>query len=168
LATSISFTPDAPIAREASRSETRDADEAAIRALFAELLAAWGRGDGNAYGVLFTDDADYIAFDGSRTVGGRAIAKAHQTLFDTWLKGTRLTGQVENLRFLGPDVAVLLTTGGTLMPKKQRAVRPSIQTLVAVRHGAGWRFAAFHNTRIVHRNALQWMLYGIASKLFDR
>src|SRR6187402_133999 len=28
------------------------ADEAAVRDLFAELLAAWGRGDGQAYGAL--------------------------------------------------------------------------------------------------------------------
>ncbi len=54
------------------------------------------------------------------------------------------------------------------MPGKDRPVRPSIQTLVAVKGDGGWRFAAFHNTRIVHRNALQWMLFGIATKVFGR
>ena len=146
----------------------RDADTAAIRALFAELIAAWGRGDGHAYGSLFTDDADYIAFDGSHTKGRRVIAESHQKLFDSWLKGTRLTGQIESLRFLSPDVAIIRATGATLMPGKNRPVRPSIQTLVAVKRDGVWRFAAFHNTRIVHRNAFQWMLFGIATKVFGR
>jgi uncharacterized protein (TIGR02246 family) len=143
-------------------------DEAAIRVLFADLLAAWGRGDGAAYGALFTADADYVAFDGSRTTGGAEIAASHQQLFATWLKGTRLSGAVARLRFPRPEVAIVIATGGTLMPGRKRPVRPSIQTLIAVRQDEGWRFAAFHNTRIVHRNALQWMAFGIAAKLFRR
>ena len=142
------------------------ADEAAIRELFLELLAAWGRGDGQAYGAIFTEEADYVAFDGSRTKGRAAIAESHQRLFDTWLKGTRLVGQIEGLRFLGPDAALVHATGATLMPGKERPVRPSIQTLVAVKRDGRWLFTAFHNTRIVHRNALQWLLYGIATKVF--
>src|SRR5688572_29933868 len=87
------------------------AEETAIRALFQRLLDAWGRGDGPAYGAGFTDDADYVGFDGSRTVGRAAIADSHQRLFDTWLRGTRLTGRIEAVRFLGPDVALVHATG---------------------------------------------------------
>ena len=146
------------------------ADEQAVRGLFRQLLEAWGRGDGPAYGALFTEDADYVAFDGSNRRGTRAIATEHQQLFDTWLKGTRLVGQIDSLRFLGPNVALVHASGGTIFPgqKDERGRRPSIQTLVAVRRGDGWRFTAFHNTRIVRRNALQWMLYGLFSKFFDR
>jgi uncharacterized protein (TIGR02246 family) len=158
--------PAAPSPGPAARAA---GGEAAIRALFERLLDAWGRGDGAAYGDLFTADADYIAFDGSQTRGSAEIAAAHQALFDGWLKGTRLTGQVERIRSLGPDAAVLHATGGTLLPGRDRPVRPSIQTLVAVREAdGGWRFTAFHNCRVVHRSPLQWMLYGIASRLFDR
>jgi uncharacterized protein (TIGR02246 family) len=93
-------------------------------------------------------------------------------LFDTWLKGTRLVGQIDTLRFLVPEVALLHTTGGTIFPGQKdnrgRGRRPSIQTLVAVKREGVWRFTAFHNTRVVRRNAFQWMLYGITSKLFDR
>ena len=150
------------------RTAGRDTDTAAIRALFAELIAAWGRGDGHAYGSLFTDEADYVAFDGSHTRGRRVIAESHQKLFDTWLKGTRLTGRIEGLRFLGPGFALVHATGATLMPGKDRPVRPSIQTLVAVKRDGTWRFAAFHNTRIVRRNAVQWLLFEIATKVFGR
>ncbi|HZO25708.1 MAG TPA: SgcJ/EcaC family oxidoreductase [Chloroflexota bacterium] len=147
-----------------------NADEQAIRDLFRQLLEAWGRGDGPTYGALFTEDADYVAFDGSNRRGAEAIAAEHQQLFDTWLKGTRLVGQIDSLRFLGPNVALVHASGGTIFPgqRDERGRRPSIQTLVAVRRGDGWRFTAFHNTRIVRRNALQWMLYGLFSKFFDR
>jgi uncharacterized protein (TIGR02246 family) len=149
---------------------TSSPDEQAVRDLFRELLEAWGRGDGPAYGALFTEDADYVAFDGSNRRGSQAIASEHQQLFDTWLKGTRLVGQVDAVRFLGPDVALVHATGGTIFPgqRDERGRRPSIQTLVAVKRGDAWRFTAFHNTRIVHRNAFQWILYGVTSKLFDR
>jgi uncharacterized protein (TIGR02246 family) len=149
-----------------SPSAERDVDTSAIHQIFDELLAAWGRGDGSAYGALFTDDADYIAFDGSHTKGRQEIAASHQRLFDSWLKGTRLVGEITNLRFLARDVALIHATGATLMPGKTRAGRPSIQTFVAVRQANAWRFAAFHNTRIVKRNPLQWMFYGITSKVF--
>jgi uncharacterized protein (TIGR02246 family) len=146
------------------------ADETAVRGTFQRLLDAWGRGDGSAYGAWFTDDADYVAFDGSRTVGRRAIAESHQRLFDTWLKGTRLTGRIEAVRFLCPDVALVHATGGTIFAGEAapRPSRDSIQTLVAVRRDGEWRFTAFHNSRILRRSKLQWMLYGIATKLFRR
>jgi uncharacterized protein (TIGR02246 family) len=146
------------------------ADEAAIWALFEELLDAWGRGDGLAYAALFTADADYLAFDGSHTKGQQAIASAHQQLFDTWLKGTRLVGQIDSLRFLAPDVALVHATGGTLFSGQpaSRARRPSIQTLVAVKRAGQWRFTAFHNNRIQHRNGLQWFLFGLTTRLFHR
>ena len=128
----------------------RQTDEAQIRALFEELLADWGRGDGEAYGSRFTEDADYVAFDGTHTRGRREIAASHQQLFDKWLKGTRLTGRVLSIKFPGPDLALVHTTGGTVMPGKTKPSpeRDSIQTLVAVREGDGWRFAAFHNSRV--------------------
>jgi uncharacterized protein (TIGR02246 family) len=144
------------------------ASETAVRELFARVLAAWARGDGLAYGDLFTAEAEYIGFDGSRTIGRVAIAESHRKLFDTWLKGTRLTGRIESLRLLAPGVILVHATGGTVFPgeSEPRPSRDSIQTLVAVLQAGEWRFAAFQNTRVLRRTPLQWMLYGLASKLF--
>ena len=148
------------------------ADEGTIRDLFRRLLDDWGRGDGNAYGSRFTEEADYVAFDGSRTTGRRAIAASHQRLFDKYLRGTRLTGRIGSVRFLGPDIALVHATGGTVMRGKSRPSpeRDSIQTLVAVRHEGEWRFAAFHNSRVRPINSgagvLIWALTDKLWRLF--
>ncbi|MGH3146963.1 MAG: SgcJ/EcaC family oxidoreductase, partial [Rubrobacter sp.] len=130
--------------------DTNPADEQAIRELFEKLIEDWGRGDGEAYGSRFTEDADYVAFDGTRTQGREEISASHQQLFDRWLKGSRLTGRIESVRFLGPGVALVHATGGTVKHGKTEPSpeRNSIQTLVAVRRDEGWRFAAFHNCRV--------------------
>ena len=128
----------------------RQTDEARIRALYEELLADWGNGDGEAYGARFTEDADYVAFDGTHTRGRRKIAVSHQQLFDKYLKGSRLTGRIGSVKFLGPDTALVHAAGNTVMRGKNKPSpeRASIQTLVAVREDDEWRFAAFHNSRV--------------------
>ena len=129
---------------------THRTDEAEIRTLFEDLLDDWGRGDGKSYGSRFTEDADYVAFDGTRTRGRAEIAASHQQLFDKFLKGTRLTGRLMSIKFPSPDVALVHATGGTIMRGKTKPSpeRDSIQTLVAVKREGEWRFAAFHNSRV--------------------
>jgi len=136
--------------REGANTTEYSADERAVRDLFQRLLDDWDRGDGGAYGSRFTEDADYVAFDGSHTRGREAIAASHQELFDKYLEGSRLIGRIEGVKFLGPDTALVHATGNTLMRGKPRPApeRYSIQTLVAVRHEGEWRFAAFHNSRV--------------------
>jgi uncharacterized protein (TIGR02246 family) len=145
-------------------------DEAKIRALFEALLEDWGRGDGEAYGTRFTEDADYVAFDGTRTTGRQEISATHQRLFDIYLKGTRLTGRVLSIKFPSPDVALVHATGGTVMRGKTRPSpeRDSIQTLVAVREGVEWRFAAFHNTRIrpIGSNVATFLVWAVTDRLW--
>ena len=145
-------------------------DEAKIRALFEDLLEDWGRGDGEAYGSRFTEDADYVAFDGTRTAGRQEISTSHQRLFDKFLKGTRLTGRILSIKFPSPDVALIHATGGTIMRSKTKPSpeRASIQTLVAVREGSEWRFAAFHNSRVrpIGNNAATFLLWAATDKLW--
>jgi uncharacterized protein (TIGR02246 family) len=125
-------------------------DEQQIRLLFEAMLQAWTRGDAEAYGRCFTADADYISFDGSRAAGREPMVKAHDRLFRGVLANSALVGEIEAIRFLGPDVAVCHATGSVLMPWRRTLPkrRLSRQTLVAVRTADGWRFTAFHNTRV--------------------
>ncbi|MET8906894.1 SgcJ/EcaC family oxidoreductase [Micromonospora sp. NPDC004551] len=121
-------------------------DIAAIHTVLDQLADTWARGDGTGYGTAFTDDASYVTYAGTHYRGAAEIGAAHQALFDSFLKGTRLTIEVDDLRFLTDDVAVLVSRGAT---GKGRPGKPDkIQTWTLVRGADGdWRVATFHNTR---------------------
>ena len=132
------------------RAANRPTDEAAVRDLYRRLLDGWNEGSGAAFAAPFAEDGDLVAFDGTHFEGREEISSFHQELFDRWMKGTRLVGEVTDVRFVGPDVAVVHAVGSTVMRGKTEPSpeRDSIQTLVATREGDGWRLAAFQNTRI--------------------
>jgi uncharacterized protein (TIGR02246 family) len=83
---------------DSQRTQTT-ADEDAIRAIHQRMIDAWNTGDAAAF-APFTDDADFIAFEGTHLKGRREIASFHQQIFDTVVKGTRLQGEVKFVRFL--------------------------------------------------------------------
>jgi uncharacterized protein (TIGR02246 family) len=125
------------------------ANEAAVRALLQRLNETWG--DADAYAALFTEDGDYVAFDGSHARGRTEIAETHRPLFEGILKGSRLVGvgvPVE-VRFLAPGVALVHSGGAVLRLRQKKPSRRaiSVQTLVAVKREDRWLFAAFQNTR---------------------
>lgn len=156
-----------PVLEQAASPATRAADEAEVHQLFQRLIACWNCGDGHTYAALFTEDSDYVAFDGTHFRGRQANAQNHQKLFDTFLKGSTLEGQgIDRLRFLTPDVALLHTTGTVKLrwQSKPAPGRRSIQTLVVVREPEGWRFAAFHNTRIQKRTLVGTLLLMLGKK----
>ena len=135
---------------ERSEKTANPADEEAIRGLYRELMDGWNRGSGDAFADAFTHDGDLVAFDGTHFKGREEIAPFHQQLFEKWLKGTRLVGRVEDVRFLGPDVALMHAVGSTVMRGKSEPSpeRDSLQTLVATKEDGRWRLAAFQNTRV--------------------
>ena len=136
-------------------------------------MDGWNRGSGDAFAATFTEDGDLVAFDGTRFRGRGEIAPFHQELFDRWLKGLRLVGRVEDVRFLSPDGALMHAVGSTVMRGKTEPSpeRDSIQTLVAVREGGEWRLAAFQNTRVRPMGPnpvafVLWMLTDLMWKIF--
>lgn len=125
-------------------------DDAQIAALFERACQAWSDGDASAYGECFTADADYISFDGSRADGRAPMVEAHDKLFRGVLFRTSLVGEVESIRYLADDVALVHATGSVLVPWRSRLPRRRLtrSTIVAVRTEAGWRFSAMHNGRV--------------------
>lgn len=117
------------------KTTTNPTGEEAVRALYKELMDGWNRGSGDAFAAVFTEDGDLIAFDGTHFKGRKEIAPFHQELFEKWLKGTRLVGKVNDVRFLSPDVALMHAVGSTAMRgmTEPSPERDSIQTPVAVR-----------------------------------
>ena len=121
-----------------------------LNELFDRMCAAWTAGDAAAYGACFTEDSDYVSYDGTHARGRQAMVANHDRLFRGVLTGSALVGRVESTRYLRPDVAVLHATGSVLMPWRASLPerRLSRQTLVAVREDGVWQIAALHNGRI--------------------
>ncbi len=148
-------------------------DEAAVREVYRRLMEGWNRGSGEAFAAVFDEDGDQVAFDGTRFRGRREISDFHQELFDKWLKGTRLVGRIESVRFPVPGVAIAHARGGTIMRGKSEPSpeRDSIQTLVAVRRDGEWRLAAFDNIRVRPMRGSTFPIWAITDflwKVFGR
>jgi uncharacterized protein (TIGR02246 family) len=131
------------------------AERRAILELGQALQDAWNRGDAAGYASLFTDDADFVAWTGEYGQGRRAIEDGHRPLFDGPLAGSRMvlvdddaeTARPESLRFIRPDVAIMVTSGVVTLADQSATGPESVQTFVLIKNGNRWRVAAFHNTR---------------------
>ena len=79
-------------------------------------------------------------------------------------------GRVEDVRFLGPDVALMHAVGSTVMRGKSEPSpeRDSVQTLVATKEDGEWRLAAFQNTRVrpMGPNPIAFVLWALGDLLW--
>ena len=134
------------------KSKTLDSksdDEATIRDLYQQTIDGWHAGNGDAFAAPYTEDSDFIGFDGTYMKGRQEIASFHQMLFDKFVKGSRLIGKIRSIRFVTEDVAIMIAVGGTVMAGQSDIDpdRNSVHTLVAVKHDVKWYFTAFQNSR---------------------
>lgn len=125
-------------------------DDAQLRAVFQQVMQTWTDNDAAAFGALFTDDSDYVSYDGTRAVGRTEHQANHDKLFRGVLAGSALVGALESIRYVTPDVAILHGTASVLLPWRSRLPkrRLSRQTVVLVRTTEGWRITAIHNGRV--------------------
>jgi len=132
------------------KAPVRTDDDARIAELFTAFKDAWTAGDARAFGSLFTEDSDYVSYDGTIARGRARHEHNHDLLFRGVLSGSALVGDLESVRYVTPDVAVAHGTASVLMPWRSKlpARRLSRQTLVLVRTPAGWRISAIHNGRV--------------------
>ncbi|HEY9401160.1 MAG TPA: SgcJ/EcaC family oxidoreductase [Pyrinomonadaceae bacterium] len=133
-----------------SRKAPNAADESAVRALSQKCVEGWNKGSGEAFAAQFAEDADYVVVNGMHIKGRRQNAAAHQQIFDTFYKGTRLWVQVKSVRFLRPDIALMHTVSRVLKPGESDASPEpeAIQTWTVSKHGNEWLVDAFHNTPV--------------------
>ena len=136
-----------------NNTNDRSADEKALHDLFQVTKDGWNRGDGYAYAASFTENADYILWNGTYLKGRQAIAAAHQQLFETRLQGSQLEGFIKHIRFLSDDIALVHLHSSPQIPGQEVPApeQYSIQTLVGIRQVDGWRFTSFQNTLIQSR-----------------
>jgi len=125
-------------------------DEADIRKLVDRISDGWQKADSDAVARVFAEDGVLVAGEGSRRNGRAEIAHFMNQVFAGMPKGMRLTTQFKSLRFLRPDVAMLHTEGGFLMPGETQLPpeRLGIQSFIATKQAGAWHVALFQNTRI--------------------
>jgi uncharacterized protein (TIGR02246 family) len=85
--------------------------------------------------------------------GREAIESSHRALFEGPLKGSQLTGQLgaaAKVRFVRPDVAVVVVGGGSSVSGADTtdAGRESTVSFVLVEEDGEWLITAFQNTRV--------------------
>ena len=121
-------------------------DEQAIHHLVERFIEGWNRGDGQICASAFAEDADFIAVTGLRAKGREVIGRGQSEILAAIYRGTQLTGTVNSIRFVRPDVAVADVTL-RIIAEPGRAWVPKCSSLgfVATRDDGRWSIAVFRN-----------------------
>jgi uncharacterized protein (TIGR02246 family) len=82
-------------------------DEAMIHQLINELVEAWNRGDAEAYGARYLDDATFTNVNGMFHVSRKEFDQRHDEFFRGALKGSAITLTPRKIRFVRPDVTIV-------------------------------------------------------------
>ena len=125
-------------------------DEDALLEIVHRLEQGWNSGDSVAWTAEFANDADFIHVLGGFFHGSRDIEHGHRTIFDTIYKGSHNRFEVEKVRLLRPDVAVVFIRANlTWYLNGQEQHIQARPTLVAEKNRDGkWKIAVFQNTLI--------------------
>jgi uncharacterized protein (TIGR02246 family) len=138
---------------QASAAPSQSAEEAAVKAAVQSFVDAWNQHDMDAFGALFTEDADFVNVRGTRWIGRSAIGEGHAATHATIFKSTQLRILELSVRFLKPDVAVARwaceLTGETTPAGESVPPRKAIPTFVMMKTQDRWLIVVAQNTDIV-------------------
>ncbi len=138
-------------------------DEHGVRAAVTRAEKAWNAADATAYASCMADDVDVVGLLGERYHGRDVVELGHRHIFETIYKDSRVVYTIEQLRFLRPDVAVVilhqkmrsyLPPHVVISTARQRQMSDEMHdsearaTLTLVKQGRSWVIAAFHNTAV--------------------
>jgi uncharacterized protein (TIGR02246 family) len=132
-----------------SQTTQTPADEDTIRAIHHRMIDAWNAGDAAAFAAPFTNEADFVAFEGTHLKGRREIRSFHQRIFDSVVKGTRLQGEVKFVRFLSATLAIMHSeVKVTLQGQTETSPsRDSMQLTAVAKRDGEWRGEGLMNAR---------------------
>ena len=130
-----------------STMAARTTDENAVREVLKGTYTAWAAGDADAFVAHYREDATVVR-PGTYITGRDGIRAYLVAGFAGPLKGSRAFDEPVNIRFLGDDVAVVVSDAGILMGDETElpAERRRRATCVLSRQGAEWQVAAYHNS----------------------
>jgi uncharacterized protein (TIGR02246 family) len=133
----------------AQKTNDQSNDENAIRANVAQLVKGWNAKSGTEFAKPFAPDADYVVINGSQIKGREAIARGHQSIFETIYKNSTLALSVDSIRFLRPDVVVVHVSGSMeIVEGNSTRSGKAKMTLVMTKTDGKWEIVAFQNTGV--------------------
>src|SRR5215210_9099988 len=123
--------------------------EKIVRDLLQQMEDGWNAADGETFGKVFTEDADFVAIRGDYHQSREAIAKGHHAIFNSIYKDSRATYELLRARALADDVILAQTQANLSAPAGPLAgEHRSVSTLVLVENEGEWQIAGFHNTLV--------------------
>jgi uncharacterized protein (TIGR02246 family) len=133
-----------------------ESDEATIRAILQQQVAAWNKGDAEACARHFAADGTFTNILGMFFKGREAFRERHEQIFRGAFHGTTKQSDVVSIMFVCPDVAIVETLQalsgfqkpppGTSADANGRLRTRLLQVLV--KDGGEWKIAAFHNVDV--------------------
>ncbi len=135
----------------AHSSAPGDNSEAPVRALVNQMFEAYNRGDVSGASARFAPDGDMVAGDGTVVSTRAGIERFLSDLRAQLPNGTQFIATITNVRFAGPDVAIVMTDGGWRFPDEKEISDKNrgTQVAVAIRQKGEWSIALFQRTRKV-------------------
>ena len=124
-------------------------DEQSIHNILSQLENAWNAGDSQSFAACFAEDATFIHIFGGQLDGRPAIEASHRVIFDTIYKGSHASFTARGIRFIRPDVAMLLAQARVEYKEggepRTLDTRP---TLLVVKEKGIWQIVALQNTKV--------------------
>lgn len=135
---------DAASAQSSVASAQSHADDVgAIEKILAETSDAWNRHDAQGLAAHSTDDIDHIGVRGNWS-NGKAALRAEFVAVAPRINNT-VTGSIERIRFLTPDIALAIIRREY---KSATETRAAIGTSVFQKINGEWLVTAFQNTYV--------------------
>lgn len=117
----------------------RSAAEKAIRAVDEDFVRGYNQGDAQTLADLFTEDAEVFEADGARYEGRDLIERSLAETFAAD-QGARIALEIEEVRFLTPDVAK--EEGRSIVTPADGAPVSRFYTVLFVKSEDRWRMAS--------------------------
>jgi uncharacterized protein (TIGR02246 family) len=114
-----------------------------------QLEEAWNVADAQAFAEPFADDADFVHILGAHYKGRETIQHGHQQIWDTIYKGSRTVYEIEGMRMIRPDVAIVFVLGTVTMDggENQKVIQAR-PTIILEKSGDLWQIVTFQNTLV--------------------
>jgi uncharacterized protein (TIGR02246 family) len=122
-------------------------DDRAVLAVLDRVYAAWADNDADAFVAPYAERATAL-LPGTYLGDREAIHATMADMFAGSLKGSSAIHEVQSVRFIGADAAIVVNKGAILLAGQIEPAAESraLETWVLGRENGAWRVETFHNS----------------------